>query len=244
MSALVCGCCVCPSEDTDERQPLLVPKLSESNEPASARKHRPTPTVSQSGPLVPKRVGVNDLDQRFSDVAETFNQQQESYDIMKEHITSLCRTFDSNNASSQSLTECVRKIREEHEEDYRITIVMYGYDFSLSVVPLNSATEGNVSTPHRLRLAQKELKIISHAAKTVVAAGTKLQELIDWLLNTGEQMAEQVREAAPTHQERCRLEENLIGTMQEVRRARELSLGYRLQAGEVQTEASQVAGLA
>ncbi|CAB1320649.1 unnamed protein product [Coregonus sp. 'balchen'] len=69
--------------------------------------------VSRSGQFVPKRVGLKDLDQRFSDVAETFNQQQESYDIMKERIISLCRTYDCNNDSTLTLTRCVRKIKEE-----------------------------------------------------------------------------------------------------------------------------------
>ena len=121
---------------------------------------------------------------------------------------------------------------------------MKGYDFSLSVVPRRSEVEGEESPPSRLRLAQAELWGISQGAKAISAAGTKLQELIGWLLSGGERMAEQVREAVPSHQDHCRLEENLIETMQEVRRARELSLGYRKQAGEVQTEAAQIAGLA
>ncbi|XP_010871646.2 uncharacterized protein si:ch73-345f18.3 [Esox lucius] len=243
MSVLFCCCCVTPSEDTDERQPLLHPNLSEVKKPESARKPRPAPTVSRSGQLIQKRVGVNDLDQRFSDVAETFNLQQESYNVMKEHIISLLHTFDCNDDSTLSLTECVRKIKKEYEDTYRVTMVINGYDFSLSVVPLKSASEVEEYLPRRLRLAQEKLRSISHSAKAIGAAGTKLQELIDWLLNTGEQMAEQVREAALTHQERCRLEENLVETIQEVRRARELSQGYRQQAGEVQNEVAQIAGL-
>ncbi|XP_055749435.1 uncharacterized protein si:ch73-345f18.3 [Salvelinus fontinalis] len=173
MSVLFC-CCVSPSEDNDERQPLLHTKPSKSAKPESARQPRPAPT----------------------------------------------------------------------EDSWCVNMVMKGYDFSLSVVPLRSTAKGEESPPSRLRLAQEELWGISQGAKAISAAGTKLQELIGWLLNGGERMAEQVREAAPTHQDRCRLEENLIETMQEVRRARELSLGYRQQAGEVQTEAAQIAGLA
>ncbi|KAK6327738.1 hypothetical protein J4Q44_G00033840 [Coregonus suidteri] len=118
MSVLFCCRCVSLSEDTDERLPLLHPKLPESEKPESARQPRPAPTVSRSGQLVPKRVGVKDLDQRFSDVAETFNQQQESYDIMKERIISLRRTYDCNNDSTLTLTRCVRKIKEEHVDVY------------------------------------------------------------------------------------------------------------------------------
>ncbi|KAK6324171.1 hypothetical protein J4Q44_G00065100 [Coregonus suidteri] len=243
MSVLFC-CCVTPSEDNDERQPLLHTKPSKSAKPESARQPQPAATVSRSGLLVPKRVGVIDLDQQFSDVALTFNQQQESYDAMKERIISLRCTYDCNNDSNLTLTECVRKIKEEHKDSCSVTMVMKGYDFSLSVVPLRSAVEGEESPPSRLRLAQEELWGISQGAKAIRTAGTKLQELIGWLLNEGERMAERVREVAPTHQDRCRLENNLIETMQEVRRARELSLGYRQQAGEVQTEAAQIAGLA
>ncbi|KAJ7991621.1 hypothetical protein DPEC_G00285800 [Dallia pectoralis] len=245
MSVLFC-CCrggVGTSEDPNERQPLLHPNLTESDKPESARKARPATRVSRSGQLVQKRVGVNVLDQRFSDVADTFNQQHESYNVLKERITSLLCTFDCNHDSRLSLNECMRKIKKEYEDSYRVTMVIKGYDFSLSVVPLKSASEVEEYLPPRLRLAQEELRSISHCAKAISAAGTKLQELIDWLLNMGEQMVEQVREVATTHQERCRLEENLAENIQEVRRARELSLGYRQQAGEVQNEAAQIAGL-
>ncbi|XP_042151259.1 uncharacterized protein si:ch73-345f18.3 [Oncorhynchus tshawytscha] len=244
MSVLFCCRCVFPSEDTDERQPLLHPKLPESEKPVSARQPRPAPTVSRSGQLVPKRVGVKDLDQRFSDVTETFNQQHESYNVMKERIISLRHTYNCSNDSTLTLTECVRKIKEEYEDSYRVTVVIKGYDFSLSVVPLRSVDEGENSLPRLLRLAQDELRGFSQGAIAIVAAGTKLQVLIDWLLSRGERMAEQVREVAPTHQDHCRLEENLIETMQEVRRVRELSLGYCQQAREIQTEAAQIAGLA
>lgn len=131
------------------------------------------------------------------------------------------------------------------EDKYRISLKMKGYDFSLCVVPVGSEGEGEEEpmSPH-LRLAQDELKGTSESAKATISKGTTLQELIGWLLRSKDQMAERVKEAAATYQEQGRLNENLEENMKEVRRAKELSLKYRQQAGEVLTEAAQIAGTA
>ncbi|XP_046874680.1 uncharacterized protein si:ch73-345f18.3 isoform X2 [Hypomesus transpacificus] len=250
MSILFC-CCpfLAPSENNNERQALLQPSTTPRNQedvkPESARQIRPahcdTQTQSRSGRLALRLVCVQELDQRFSDTAETFNEQQERFEVMTQHIIKLRQAFGCNHDNSLSLTECVKRIIEENNR-YRITVQIKGYDFSLTVVPLSSETEPDLSLPPRLRLAQEVLKGVSKSAKATVASGTKLKELTGWLLRSEERMAEQVRQAAPTYQEQCRLEENLKETMQEVRRAKELSLGYRKQAGEVLSEAAQIAG--
>ncbi|XP_062343065.1 uncharacterized protein si:ch73-345f18.3 isoform X2 [Osmerus eperlanus] len=252
MSILFC-CCpfLAPSENNNERQALLQPitteiRNQEDVKPESARQIRPahcdTQTQSQSGRLALRRVCVPELDQRFSDAAEIFNEQQERFEVMTQHIIKLRQAFGCNHDNSLSLTECVKRIREENDR-YRITVQIKGYDFSLTVVPLSSETDPELSLPPRLRLAQEVLKGVSQGAKATVASGTKLQELTGWLLRSEDRLAEQVRQAAPTYQEQCRLEENLKETMQEVRRAKELSLGYRKQAGEVLSEAAQIAGV-
>lgn len=237
--------CVCVLQRQSLLQSRPSPRTTEPLIPESARQIKPSHndkrTLSRSGRLVLRRVGVPELDQRFSDTSETFNEQQERFDLMTQHIIKLRQTFGCNHDNSLSLTECVRRIREENEGRYRITLQIKGYDFSLSVVSVSSETKPEVSLPPRLRLAKEELKGVSQGAKATVAAGTKLQELTGWLLRSEERMVEQVKEAAPTYQEQCRLEENLKETMQEVRRAKELSLRYRKQAGEVLTEVSQIA---
>ena len=120
---------------------------------------------------------------------------------------------------------------------------MKGYDFSLCVVPVGSEGESEEEPMSpRLQLAQDELKGTSESAKATVSKGTTLQELIGWLLRSKDQMAEQVKGAAATHQEQGRLNENLEENMKEVRRAKELSLKYRQQAGEVLTEAAEITG--
>lgn len=96
--------------------------------------------------------------------------------------------------------------------------------------------------PPHLRLAQDELKGTSESAKATISKGTTLQEMIGWLLRSKDPMAEQVKGAAATYQERGRLNENLEENMKEARRAKELSLGYRQQAGAVLTEAAEIAG--
>lgn len=117
---------------------------------------------------------------------------------------------------------------------------MKGYDFTLSVVPVVEGEEEPPPPPH-LQLAQSEMKSTSECAKATISKGTTLQELVGWLLRSKNEMAERVKEAAGTLQEQGRLNENLEKNLKEVRRAKELSLGYRQRAGEV-TEAAQIAG--
>lgn len=107
---------------------------------------------------------------------------------------------------------------------------------------MRSEGESEEQPPPHLRLAQDELKATSESAKATISKGTTLQELIGWLLRSKDQMADQVKGAAATYQEQGRLNENLKENMMEVRRAKELSLGYKQQAGEVFTEAAHIAG--
>lgn len=96
--------------------------------------------------------------------------------------------------------------------------------------------------PPHLQLAQGEFKGASESAKATISRGTTLQELIGWLLRSRDHMAEQVRGVGATYQEQGRLNENLEENIKEVRRAKELSLGYKQQAGQVLTEVAQIAG--
>lgn len=125
----------------------------------------------------------------------------------------------------------------------RISLKIKGYDFSLDVVPVSLGGESEEEPlPPHLRLAQDEMKGISESAKATISKGTTLQEMIGWLLRSRDHMAEQVKGAAATYQEQGRLNENLEENMREVRRAKELSLGYRQQAGGVLTEIAQISG--
>ncbi|XP_070702324.1 uncharacterized protein [Pempheris klunzingeri] len=243
------SCCCFSRENSDsERQPLLHPRPTDLNAPSSARQTRPAhsdgQTVKRIGRLVMRRVCVPELDQRFSDVAETFNEQQERYEAMVRHIRNLRQSYGCNHNDTLALSECLGNIREEHEAEYRVSLKIKGYDFSLCMVPVGSRgeSEEEESLPPHLQLAENELKGTSETAKATISKGTTLQELIGWLLRSKDQMAKQVKGAATTYQERGRLSENLEENMKEVRRAKELSLGYRQQAGEVLTEAAEIAG--
>ncbi|CAJ1083964.1 uncharacterized protein si:ch73-345f18.3 [Xyrichtys novacula] len=202
-----------------------------------------TPSVKRTGRLVVRRVGVSELDQRFSDMAETFNEQQQRYETMVRHIRNLRQTYGCNHDESLALAECVGKIREEHGNKHRISLQIKGYDFSLNVVSVGSMEEMEVEpVPPHLCLARDELKGTSESAKAIISKGTSLQEMIGWLLRSKDHMAEQVKGAAGTYQEERRLTENLEENLKEVRRAKELSLEYKQQAGGVLTEAAQIAG--
>ncbi|XP_029298555.1 uncharacterized protein LOC115015407 [Cottoperca gobio] len=237
-------CCFSSENSANERQPLLHPAPSDLNEAGSARQtqpaHRDVQTVKRIGRLVMRRLCVPELDQRFSDMAETFNEQHEHYEAMVRHIRNLRQIYGCNHNDSVALTECVGRVRDEHEARYRVSLKIKGYEFSLNVVPVGKSEEEPL--PPHLQLAQDEVKGISESAKATISKGTTLQELIGWLLRSKDKMAEKVKGAAATYQEQGRLNENLEENLKEVRRAKEFSLGYRQQAGEVITEAAQIAG--
>ncbi|KAJ3609536.1 hypothetical protein NHX12_024056 [Muraenolepis orangiensis] len=186
-----------------------------------------------------RRVGLSELDQRFSDVEETFGQQQEHYQAMARGVAHLRTSYGCNHDNTLLLSQC---------SHYRVALQIKGYDFSLSAVPLEPGKgedrvgDAERPLPQRLRSAQEALRAASQAAKMTVSAGTKLQELIGWLLRSEERLAERVVTAAPNHQERRRLEENLQASLAEMRRGKELSLGYKRSAGEVLAEAARLAG--
>lgn len=111
----------------------------------------------------------------------------------------------------------------------------------MTLLKSSGEKEEELLPPH-LKLAQGEIKVVSDSAKGTISKGTALQEMIGWLLRTQSQMAEQVKRDATTFQEQGRLSGNLEKNMNEARRAREMSLEYRKQAGEVFTEIAQIAG--
>ncbi|XP_030003819.1 uncharacterized protein LOC115428747 isoform X2 [Sphaeramia orbicularis] len=247
MIRFLCCCCISSENSGNERQPLLQPQPSEVNGAESARQTRSqngTGTGRRTGRLVMRRVGVPELDQRFLDVAEAFNEQQHRYETMVRLISNLQQRCGCVHSGALALAECMRKIRDEHGSKYRVTLRLKGYDFFLCVVPVESENTSDESEPlpSHLQMAVDELKNTSECAKATISKGTSLQELIGWLLRSKDQMADQVKAAVQTYQEQQRLDENLKENMKEVTRAKELSLEYRRRAGDVLTEAAQIAG--
>ncbi|GAA6234588.1 uncharacterized protein LOC108897756 [Lates japonicus] len=246
MLRFICCCCFSSENSGNERQPLLQPRPPDLTEAGSARQIPPArsaQTVRRVGRLAMRRVGVPELDQRFSDAAEIFNEQQEHYEALVQHISSLRQSCDCAQGDTLAFAECVGKIREEYKATHRVSIKLKGYDFSCSVIPLG--IEGKCDDeplPPHLKLAQDELRGASEKVRATISKSTTLQELFGWLLRSRDQMADQVKGAAPTYQEQGRLTENLEENMREVKRAKELSMEYRQRAGEVLTEAAQIAG--
>lgn len=231
--------------------------------------------VRRTGNLKMRRVNVPELDLRFTEMAETFNEQQEHHEAMVDHIRKLKQSCGSKDVHNLAFAECIGEIRKEHGEEktfhskqnekqmvlfllvavislhcllieatHRVSLKMKGYDFSLVLNPVGPEGENEEKPlPLSLQSAQKECRGISDSAKATISKGTALMQLIDWLLRSHHQMAEQVNGAAETYQERGRLNNNLEENMKEVRRAKQLLQGFRQQAGEVYTEAAQIAGI-
>lgn len=118
MSRFPCCCCFYCENYNNETQPLLVPRPPEQNGAASARQtlsaHSDGRTVQRSGKLMMRRVGVADLDQRFSDVAETFNEQQHRFETTVRLLCNLQKRYCCSQCGTLALSEVLRKIRDEH----------------------------------------------------------------------------------------------------------------------------------
>lgn len=76
-------------------------------------------TGQKTGSFTARHVDVPDLDQRFEDVAETFNKQQENYKQMKEKLQCISHRYQLS--INDSLSQCLKKIKEEHGETLRHT---------------------------------------------------------------------------------------------------------------------------
>lgn len=201
----------------------------------SARAQQPTANdaVQKSGRFLARHVGISDLDERFRDVAEMFNKQQEDYETMKDTLENLANHYKC--PVTDSLSQCLKKIKQEHELQ-PISLEVKGYDFSLTV---RSDTE--ISS--ELKRTQESIAEMSKAAKAVISVATKLQEMMDWLLKAEESMIQQVEASESRHQERKRLLDNLKENLLETRRAKELSPKYRKEAGNLLNEAAVLSGI-
>ncbi|KAI7799231.1 hypothetical protein IRJ41_020606, partial [Triplophysa rosa] len=226
------GCCFSSRSEDEEREPLLQSK--NQNQPESARS-RPTAndTRQKTGSFTARHVDVPDLDLRFKDVAETFNKQQENYKQMKEMLRCISHRYQLS--TNDSLSQCLKKMKEEHDQPY-ISLEVKGYDFTLVV-------RSEAEIPDRLKRTQEDITELSKAAKGVMSVGTKLQEMIDSLLQAEEGITRQVEEAQSSHQERKRLVDNLKENLREAKRAKELSPKYRNEAGDLLKEVAQLSGI-
>ncbi|XP_002664081.2 uncharacterized protein si:ch73-345f18.3 isoform X1 [Danio rerio] len=225
-----CCCCSSPNED-GESEPLL----RTNSKTESARPLRPTANDAgqKSGRFLARHVGINDLDERFRDVAETFNKQQEHYETMKDTLQNLANHYKC--PSKDSLSQCLKKIKQDHELQH-ISLEVKGYDFSLTVRSDTEISSG-------LKRTQESIAEMSKAAKAVISVATKLQEMMDWLLKEEESMIQRVEAAESRHQEQRRLLDNLKKNLVETRRAKELSPKYRKEAGNLLNEAAVLSGI-
>lgn len=57
---------------------------------------------------------MQEVDQRFTDMAETFNEQQQHHEAMVRHIRNVRQLYGCNHNNALTLAESLGKIREEH----------------------------------------------------------------------------------------------------------------------------------
>lgn len=117
-----------------------------------------------------------------------------------------------------------------------IGLEVKGYDFTLVV-------RSEAEIPDKLKRTLEDFTELSKAAKGVMSVGTKLQEMIDSLLQAEEGITRQVEEAQSIYQERKRLVDNLKENLREAKRAKELSPKYRNEAGDLLKEVAKLSGI-
>ncbi|ROI69374.1 hypothetical protein DPX16_14314 [Anabarilius grahami] len=219
-------CCSCPSGDV-EREPLLQSNRETRTESG------PAVNVKKADRFEARRVGVSDLDERFSDVAETYNKQHEDYETMKNKLQTVANRYKC--PTNDGLSQCLKKIKEQHVNCH-ISLEVKGYDFTLMV-------RSEAEIPNDLKRTQENITELSKAAKAVISVATKLQEMIDWLLKAEDTMTKQVEAAESRHQEQKRLVDNLKENLREAQRAKERSPKYRKEAGNLINEAAELSGI-
>ncbi|XP_076866025.1 uncharacterized protein LOC143517422 isoform X2 [Brachyhypopomus gauderio] len=215
------------------RSQQRAPLFGESQAVSARQVHPSSRAVNHPvGKIVARHVGVRDVDQCFADITETFNEQHERYQCMKDKLGTLMLRYVR--APDGSLSECLDKIKAEHDT-HRVQLQVKGCYFSLVVTPADDV-------PDKLKLTQEDVVELSRTTTAVDSSYTKLQPMIDSYLKDREGLTARVGEAAQTHQERQRLQGNLRANLQEARRAKELSSRYREEARKLLSEAALLSG--
>ncbi|KAK6491182.1 hypothetical protein HHUSO_G5932 [Huso huso] len=230
-------CCFCPNEARTtstqaERQPLM-----QSKSARQLRRSNPHSTANdvtqKHGRFIAKHVEVPELDQRFIDIADTFNQQAEHHQAMGGCLERLKASYQC--AAGSTLADCLQRMRDEHSA-FNIAVQMQGYNFSVVVKP--------ESAPDiKLQEAQELMKNLNQASKSIAAASTKLQEMITSALHSEMEITHRVKEAKRPYQEQIRVEANLKENFQEVKRIKQLSSQYREEASSLLNEMARLAGI-
>ncbi|KAK2887732.1 hypothetical protein Q8A67_015960 [Cirrhinus molitorella] len=234
--ALKMGCCFSSPDGDDERAPLVQSDKriqTESARPRAAAKADVADVDQKSGRFNARHVGVSGLDERFTDVADTFNKQQEHYETMKNKLQTIASRYHCTN--NDSLSQCLKKVKENHELCH-ISLEVKGYDFILMV-------RSEAEIPSELKRTQENITELSRATKSIISISPKLHAVIDWLLKEEDSMISQIEAAESRHQEQKRLLDNLKENLKEARRAKELSPKYRKEAGNLLNEAALLSGI-
>ncbi|XP_038652336.1 uncharacterized protein si:ch73-345f18.3 [Scyliorhinus canicula] len=221
----LCSCC-CPA-DADviqgEREPMMIPQ--------SARQlRRPTVMSMKDGGIAAKIVNEANLDQCFANIVDTFNHQHRNYITLCESARLLKECCQCN-----TLTDCFRRLQHE-PSDFTIKLDMQGYNFSLSVQPKQSI-------PRQLLLAQQYTKKLCVSTKSIIAADTKLQEMINSMLQAEDKHLEMVKHVNDSYQEQTRCLSNAKDNFMEVKRAKNLSNVHKGLADRVLKDIAELAGI-
>uniref|UniRef100_A0A6J0TEN6 Uncharacterized protein n=1 Tax=Pogona vitticeps TaxID=103695 RepID=A0A6J0TEN6_9SAUR len=227
--ALPCSscCCCCPwiSFPSREREPLNTQRSSQSHQ-GIERAH-----INKEKPLKMKRVSMPKIDTLFTNIAETFNKQQGDCVALREAIQGLKETFCCSPASSLSV--CIEKIQQEHRA-CNVQVQMEGYRFWLAM--------RQKDVPEKLKWAQQQVGELNRATLGVISVETKLQEMIQSVLQSQDKLMEKVKAANPEYLDQIRVEGNLQENIQEMCLAQQFSKQYTEEAKNVLKEMSNSVG--
>ncbi|XP_053309446.1 uncharacterized protein LOC128471516 [Spea bombifrons] len=219
MSALFQCCCAEPPEE-EESKPFA----------HTARNPKQVKVLKKGDKLVLKHVNVPDFDERFSEIADLYNEQMENNEIMSD-----CALRLKEKGASTSLAGCVQNLREKNS-NCDIGVQMEGYNFSL-------VATSEEELPETLKEAQELMKKLSRSTKFVIGNQTKLGELVFSLLQRKTQISDEIRQANSAYLDQVRLEDNLKENVHNIEQAKLLSNQYAEDANVILREIAAIAGI-
>ncbi|XP_068120542.1 uncharacterized protein [Hyperolius riggenbachi] len=215
-------CCCCCEEGTEEETTPL---------PVSAKPPKQAKVLEKYDLLVVKKVDVAEYDERFSDIAELYNQQVKNRQTMTDCLSKLRDISGSN-----TLTGCFQALRTKYSS-YDPQIKMTGYKFSLAV-------KESDDLPEELQEAQELTKNLSLATKLLIGSQTKLDGMVFSVAQEKSEMESKIKQTHLGYLDQIRLIENLEDNIRNINSAKQFSKDYDKEATGVLEEIATITGAA
>ncbi|XP_040186955.1 uncharacterized protein LOC120919056 [Rana temporaria] len=213
-----CSSC-CAQGSAEETAPLST----------EVRHPRQVKVLEKGEKLLVKLVGVPEYDEKFSEIAELYNQQVEQHNTMNRCLAQL------NVGGSRNLGSCIETLKTQYSS-YDPKIKMEGYNFSLT-------TQTTDNLPGALQESQEVVTQLSRAVKLLMSTQTKLGGMVFSVPQDKSEMESRIKEVNTGYLDQIRLVENLQENTRNMDKAKKLSKEYEEEARSLLTEIANISGI-